>query len=119
MDALWEKAREVGRLLAQTDEYKALKRANDRIGEDREAVSRINRLGDLEESITRALHSGAEPPEESQEEYERLAGEIQANAAYQALVAAQANFERLMGRVNEEIGRGVESGAQSRIILPS
>ena len=119
MDALWEKAREVGRFLAQTDEYQALKRANERIGEDRDAVARINRLGELEESMTRALRTGAEPPEESQDEYERLADEIQTHPAYQALVAAQANFERLMGRVNEEIGRGVEAGAQSRIILPS
>jgi hypothetical protein len=38
---------------------------------------------------------------------------------YQGLVAAQSNFDRVMGRVNEEIARGIEAGEQSRIILPS
>jgi hypothetical protein len=38
---------------------------------------------------------------------------------YQALVAAQSNFDRVMSRINEEIARGIEAGAQSRIILPS
>ena len=38
---------------------------------------------------------------------------------YQSLVASQSNFEKLLARVNEEIGKGMEMGAQSRIILPS
>ncbi|MBA2571570.1 MAG: YlbF family regulator, partial [Gemmatimonadetes bacterium] len=44
MDAIQEKAREVGRLLAQTSEYQALKRANDRLEEDREAAPLLGRL---------------------------------------------------------------------------
>jgi hypothetical protein len=36
---------------------------------------------------------------------------------YQALAAAQSNFDRLMMRVNEEIAKGIEAGEQSRIIL--
>lgn len=119
MEAMWEKAREVGRQLAQTDEYRALKRANDRLSEDREAVTRMNRLAELQDDLTLALRRGTEPPQEQQEEYERLVDEIQANSVYQALVAAQNNFDRLMMRVNEEIARGIEAGAQSRIILPS
>jgi cell fate (sporulation/competence/biofilm development) regulator YlbF (YheA/YmcA/DUF963 family) len=119
MDAMWEKARDVGRLLAQTEEYKALKRANERLSDDRDAVAKLNRLADLQESVTRSLRSGVEPPEEMQDEYERLAGEVQGSSAYQAMVAAQSNFDRLMMRVNEEIARGIEAGEQSRIILPS
>ncbi len=119
MDAMWEKARDVGRLLAQTEEYKALKRANERLSDDREAVAKLNRLGDLQDSVARALRSGTEPSEEIQDEYARLVGDVQGNAAYQAMVAAQSNFDRLMMRVNEEIARGIEAGEQSRIILPS
>ncbi|HEV2147559.1 MAG TPA: YlbF family regulator [Longimicrobiaceae bacterium] len=119
MDAMWERAREVGRLLAQTDEYKALKRANDRLSDDREAVTRMNRLAELQDELALSLHRGAEPSQELQDEYERLVGEIQGNSVYQGLVAAQSNFDRVMTRINEEIARGIEAGAQSRIILPS
>lgn len=119
MEAMWEKAREVGRLLAQTDEYQALKRANDRLSDDRDAVTKINRLSELQEGMSRAVRTGVEPPQEEQDEYERLVGEIQTNSAYQGMVSAQSNFDRLMMRVNEEIARGIEAGEQSRIILPS
>ena len=40
-----------------------------------------------------------------------LAEDIQQRGAYQAVVAAQANFDRLMGRINEEIARGVADKA--------
>jgi hypothetical protein len=44
---------------------------------------------------------------------------VQASPVYQQLVAAQTNFDKILRRVNEEISRGMEAGAQSRIILPS
>lgn len=119
MEAMWEKARDVGRLLAQTEEYKALKRVNERLSEDRDAVAKMNRLSALQDAFTRAVRTGVEPPVEEQEEYERLVEEIQASSAYQAMAAAQSSFDRLMMRVNEEIARGIEAGEQSRIILPS
>jgi hypothetical protein len=45
--------------------------------------------------------------------------EVQSCAVYLCLVAALSNFETVLGRVNEEISRGMEAGGQSRIILPS
>ncbi len=118
MDPIQEKAREIGRLLSRTLEYEALKKANDRLGEDREAVSTMNRLADLEDQITAYLRSGREPTQELQEEYGRLAEQLQQRTIYQAVVAAQSNFERVMANINEEIARGIEAGEQSRIILP-
>lgn len=88
------------------------------MGEDRDAVTAMNRLAEIEGEITSHLRAGREPGEEVQEEYERLAGEIQQRSVYQAVVAAQSNFEKLMGSINEEIARGIEAGEQSRIILP-
>lgn len=119
MEGIWERAREVGRLLSQTDEYKALKRANERLGDDRQAVTALNRLSELEETIGRALQRGEEPAEEERQEYESLAHELQALPTYQAIVAAQSNFEKLMMRVNEEIGKGIEAGQKSGLILPT
>lgn len=119
MDAIWEKARDIGRLLVQTDEYKALKQANDRLGEDRETVTVLNEVNRVQQEIAAMLRSGREPDEEKEKEYEKLVEQIQQRSAYQAVVAAQSNFDRLMMRINEEIAAGIEAGEQSRIILPS
>ncbi|HUE96789.1 MAG TPA: YlbF family regulator [Longimicrobiaceae bacterium] len=117
-DSIQERAREIGKLLSRTDEYQAVKRANDRLAEDRETITLMNRLADLEDQITAYLRAGREPEKEVQEEFSNLAEKIQQQSAYQAVVAAQSNFERLMGRINEEIAQGLEAGEQSRIILP-
>lgn len=118
MDAIQERAREVGRLIAQTDEYKALKQANEGLSDDRDAVTVLNRLSELEGELTGVLRSGREPTQEQQQQYESLAEQLQQLTSYQRVVAAQANFDRLMGRINEEIARGIEAGEQSRIIFP-
>jgi cell fate (sporulation/competence/biofilm development) regulator YlbF (YheA/YmcA/DUF963 family) len=117
MDQIWDKAREVGRLIAQSDEYGAFKRASQRLSDDREAVTRLNRLQALEDTFTTAIQQGGEPSLEEQQEYERLVGEVQGMPGYQSLASAQSNFDRLMLRVNEEIAKGIEAGEQSRIIL--
>lgn len=118
VDAIQERAREIGRLLAHTDEYKALKRANEMIADDREAVTVLNRLTALESQLANALRSGNEPTVEEQQEYEGAVERLQQMTAYQSLVAAQSNFDRLMVRINEEIAKGIEAGEQSRIIFP-
>lgn len=118
-DGMMEKAREVGRLLGQTSEFKALKRARERVNGDRELVALLNQMARLESEIGRQLQQGETPPEEKREEYEKAFSELQSSSVYQSLVAAQSNFDKVLTRVNEEIGKGMEAGAQSSIILPS
>ena len=89
------------------------------MSKDQGSVTQLNRLGELEREISQALQQGQEPSQAQQEEYEKLFESLQASPLYQALVAAQSNFDKVLMRVNEEIGRGIEAGAQSRIILPS
>lgn len=116
-ETMMEKARDLGRMIGQTDEYKALGRARQNLDSDREAVETLNRLAELEAEIASALRSGQEPSQEAQQAYEASFSRLQGSAVYQALVAAQSNFDKLLGRVNDEIGKGIELGAQSRIIL--
>ena len=117
MEGISEKAKDLGRLIGQTDEYKALQRAREHFSEDREAVARVNRLADLEQMVGEALQRGVEPGEEVRAEYEKLFNELQGSPVYQAMVAGQANFDRILQRVNEDISKGIEAGAASRIIL--
>jgi cell fate (sporulation/competence/biofilm development) regulator YlbF (YheA/YmcA/DUF963 family) len=114
-----ERARELGRMLGQSDEYKALERARNRLTQDRDAVVALNRLSELENNIAHALERGEQPDAPVREEYERLFSVLQGSPLYQGFVAAQSNFDRIVARVNEEILSGIENASQSRIILPS
>jgi cell fate (sporulation/competence/biofilm development) regulator YlbF (YheA/YmcA/DUF963 family) len=118
-DILTDKARELGRLLGQSSEYQALSKARERLSNDRAAVTSLNRLAELEDSLAGSLQHGEEPSEELRNEYETVFSELQASPIYQSVVAAQSNFDKVLTRVNEDIGKGIDSGAQSRIILPS
>jgi cell fate (sporulation/competence/biofilm development) regulator YlbF (YheA/YmcA/DUF963 family) len=118
MESIAEKAKELGRLIGQTDEYKALVRARERFSEDREAVARVNRLAELEQMVGEALQRGVEPSEEIRNDYETVFAELQSSPVYQGMVAGQSNFDRVLQRVNEDISKGIEAGAASRIILP-
>lgn len=117
-DTMLEKAKEVGRLLGQTPEYKELQRARQRLNEDRETVEMVNRLAELERDLTAMLQQGQTPDEETQREYEDTFSRLQSGPRYQALVAAQSNFDRILQKVNEQIGAGMEAGSKSSIILP-
>ena len=118
-EGMKSRAQDLGRLIGQSEEYKALSRSREALSNDKSAVGRLNRLSELEREISIALQQGAEPAEAIQQEYERLFQELQVSPLYQALAVAQSNFDKVLMRVNEEIGKGIEAGAQSRIILPS
>ncbi len=118
-EAMLEKAKEVGRQIGQTDEYKALQKARERLNEDRETVELVNRLSELEQQFQQQMQQGEQPTEEEQEEYQKLVGELQGGPRYQAVVAAQSNFDKIVQKVNEKIGEGIEAGAASSIIMPS
>ena len=113
-----DRARELGRLIGQTNEYRTLERAREGVTEDREVNGLLQTLARLEAELAGAIERGEEPARESAESYEKNPMQVQANSLYQALVAAQSNFDKLLGRVNDEIGQGMQTGARSRIILP-
>lgn len=119
MAGIYDMAKELGGALARTDEYQALKRASDAVDEERELVELRNELRGLEERIEASLRAGQQPEEDVAEAYQKAAEELQAKPAFQRFVAAQANFDKVMYKVNETMARGLQEGAQSRIILSS
>ncbi|MFQ5889041.1 MAG: YlbF family regulator [Gemmatimonadota bacterium] len=118
-ERIFEKASEVGRLLSQTPEYAYLKAAHREIGSDREATEMLNRMRDLQERILGALDRGEEPARELRDELADLSEKVQRSVRYQSLISAQANFDKLMDKVHEAIGKGIKTGEESRIILPT
>ena len=111
-----ERSAELGRLVGQSDEYQALKRANDRLMAEGELKSGLERLRTLQIAVAEQLDKGIEPTVEQQQEIDALVGKVQSHPAYQGVVAAQSNFDKLMMKVNEWILDGIKKGAESRII---
>jgi cell fate (sporulation/competence/biofilm development) regulator YlbF (YheA/YmcA/DUF963 family) len=119
MAGIYDMAKELGGALARTDEYQVLKRAGDAVDQDRELVELRNEIRKLEADIEASLRAGQQPAEELATRYEEKAAELQSRPLFQRLVAAQANFDKMMYKVNETMARGLQEGAQSRIIVSS
>jgi cell fate (sporulation/competence/biofilm development) regulator YlbF (YheA/YmcA/DUF963 family) len=117
MQEIMEMAERLGRALARTEQYQALRRAIAASGDDRGLAELQSQVQDLEQQMRAQLQGGEEPTDEQGKEYEAFFSRLQANASYQRLVSAQANFDKIVTRVNETIHQGIETGAESRIIL--
>lgn len=111
-----DKAEELGRLLGQTEEYKALKRASDRLREDAEVQKVLAEAERLAQDIEKTAQQGQEPGKEQVEQYDRALQSVQGNPVYQQMVAAQTNFEKLMAKINARIYDGMKKGSASPII---
>ncbi len=112
-------AEDLGQALGRTDEYQALKRAAEAVDDEGDLAALRTELEKLESEMVTQLRSGKEPPEEKKERYEELARDLQRRPEYQRLVAAQSNFDKLLQKVNETISKGIQEGAEGRIIMPS
>ena len=111
-----DKAKELGRLIGQSPEYQAVKRANDALGQDAAAVALLRQMEQLRMNAQQMLQRGERPTEEMEKELDALLGQVQGQAVYQRLVSAQENFDKTMGKVNDWIVDGIERGAASPII---
>ena len=111
-----DKAKELGRLIGQSSEYQAVKRANDMLTGDREAVELLRKMEALRADAQQMIERGENPTPDMEQQLDDLLGKVQVNATYQRAIAAQDNFDKLMLRVNEWISEGIRKGATSSII---
>ncbi|HMI58089.1 MAG TPA: YlbF family regulator [Gemmatimonadaceae bacterium] len=116
---LEDKAKELGRLIGQSAEYKAVKRSNDALNQDKEAVDLLRKMEQIRVDAQRMMERGEQPTEEMENNLDALLGQVQGKMVYQNVVAAQENFEKVMARVNEWILDGIKKGATSSIITLS
>ena len=111
-----DKAKELGRLIGQSPEYQAVKRANDALSQDTAAVALLRQMEQLRIDAQQMLQRGERPTEEMEKQLDGLLGQVQGQSVYQRLVAAQENFDKIMSKVNDWIVDGIERGAASPII---
>lgn len=113
---MWDKAEELGRLIGQSNEYKALRRAETELRDDRETQSKLEQIQRLAREVDQAVAEGRMPDPATAEAYETAVRSLETSVIGQAYVVARANFERLMAKVNDSISQGMEKGATSGII---
>jgi cell fate (sporulation/competence/biofilm development) regulator YlbF (YheA/YmcA/DUF963 family) len=113
---LSERAVELGRLIGQSAEYQAVKRANDSLNEDTAAMALLDKMEKLRLDAQRMIEKGGNPTPEMEQELDRLLGEVQTNATYQRVVVTNENFDKVMVQVNQWILEGIRKGATSSII---
>jgi len=116
---IWEKAQDLGRLIGQSPEYQALRRAESSLRDDKETVAKLDRIQTLARQVDQLVADGQVPEQVTADEYETAVRELEMSATGQAYVVARSNFEKLKNKVNEQIGAGMEKGAASSIITLS
>jgi cell fate (sporulation/competence/biofilm development) regulator YlbF (YheA/YmcA/DUF963 family) len=111
-----ERAIELGRLIGQTPEYQAVKRASDALNEDREAVALLEQMERLRREAQQLIARGEQPSAEMEAALDDLLGRVQVNPTYQRVIVANENFDKVMQNVNQWILDGIKKGASSSII---
>jgi len=111
-----EKAKELGRMIGQSEEYRALRRSESTLREDKDTVARLEAIQTLASKVDQALASGQQPDQETMTTYEEAVQALETSPTGQAYVVARSNFDKLMATVNNDISEGIEAGATSNII---
>ena len=113
---IWDKAQELGRVIGQSNEYQALRRAEQDLRGDVETQQKLEKISTLAKQVDTLIAQGQMPDEATTQEYETAVRELEVSAIGQRYVIARSNFEKLMAKVNEQISGGMEKGASSSII---
>jgi cell fate (sporulation/competence/biofilm development) regulator YlbF (YheA/YmcA/DUF963 family) len=113
---LSDKAVELGRLIGQSAEYQAVKRANEALNEDREMVAALQRMEQLRVEAQQMIEQGQNPTPEMEQELDTLLHKVQGSMLYQRFISANENFDKVMTQVNQWMLEGIKKGATSSII---
>lgn len=113
---LSDKAVELGRLIGQSSEYQAVKRANEALNDDKQLVEALQAMETLRRDAEALIQAGSSPTPKMEEQLEALLGSVQGNALYQRFIAANENFDKVMQQVNQWMLEGIKKGAASPII---
>lgn len=114
---LEDKAKDLGRTIGQSEEYKSVKRSSEALNGDREATVVLRQMEKIRTDAQAMIDRGEEPTPEMEQQLDEFLQQVQVNPTYQRAISAQDNFDKLMLRVNQWIADGIRSGATSSIIL--
>jgi cell fate (sporulation/competence/biofilm development) regulator YlbF (YheA/YmcA/DUF963 family) len=113
---LSERSLELGRLIGQSTEYQAVKRANAALNEDKAAMALLQKMEGLRTAAQQMIERGEQPTAEMEQQLDDLLSEVQTNPTYQRMVVSNENFDKIMVQVNQWILDGMRKGSASPII---
>lgn len=116
MEGIEKRADELGRLVGQSEEHQAWRRAEERLTADQPMREALDHLAQLQMAVAEKAEKGEQPTPEQQAELESLWSRVQVNPLYQGYIAARTNFDKMMYRLNEMILEGMKKGSESKII---
>jgi cell fate (sporulation/competence/biofilm development) regulator YlbF (YheA/YmcA/DUF963 family) len=114
---LEEKAKELGRIIGQSQEYQSVRKSSEALNADRDAVAVLQQMEKVRLDAQQMIQRGEQPTPEMESQLDDLLMKVQGNSVYQRAIAAQENFDKVMYQVNNWILDGMKKGATSSIIM--
>lgn len=100
MSKIAEKARELGELLVNSEEYLAKEKAESELEKDQEAVNLLNQF-----EVKQQQYSQNRDDKELLNELKQLRAEMLENETVKKYIQSQQNFNNLMNIVNRELSQ--------------
>ncbi len=102
-----KKAKELGKAIASSEEYKRYVEAREEVERDEKMQELFGRYEQLRDEFYQALESG-QGNEELLGKIDALEKEISSNPKMKEYMEAEANFKKLIDKVNEKIAEGIQ-----------
>ncbi|MFU8794018.1 MAG: YlbF family regulator [Dethiobacteria bacterium] len=109
--SVMDKAKELGKEIRNTAEYKELERATGNVKEDHDAHKMIQDIQELQQQMQFAQQSGVEPSQEQIDQFNEIKSKMDSNLTIQSYAKAQNNFSEFMQSINNAIGEGISPEA--------
>ena len=104
---LMEKAKELGREIRNTDQYREMEKKGEHFREDDTAQQLVKEVQEAQQKLQFARQTGVQPTQEDVEDFNKKRETMHANASVAALIKAQEDFNNVMKEVNEAITEGI------------
>ena len=101
--ALLDKAKELGEVISQSEEYEELQVAQGELDKDEVAQRLIQEVQSTQKRMEMANNAGMQPSQEQIAEMEKKREEMNGNETVQSYIQAHQKFNSLMNEVNEAI----------------
>ena len=104
---VFEKAKELGNQIKETQEYQELERVSQTLKDDPEAQQIIQQVQESQNSIEFSQKAGVEPGQEQVDQFNSLKDQMMSNLTVRNYMKAQEDFNNFMKKVNEAISSGI------------
>jgi cell fate (sporulation/competence/biofilm development) regulator YlbF (YheA/YmcA/DUF963 family) len=105
--SLFERAKDLGKEIRSTEEFKELEKANLVVKEDELAVKIIEDINEIQQKLSFSERAGVEPDSELLSRFDKLRDRMENNNSIKLLIEAQENFGNVMQQINNAITEGL------------